>query len=617
MARPLRHQILAVSVVISLVVIAAIQYASRLTYDEELNQLQDETRAMASVVVGYLGRHLAAVDAVALGATRHPALQELDVPRAAEVLEPLLAASAPPLLRNAVLADRQGRLIAWVKPPDPEVEGQLPEEWLARAATGRVVGASPVIGGSGAPAHAVLLAYPIEKDGAITGVLGLAIHLEGLEGIISGIPLPPQSVITLSDERSVVVARSLDSALYVGRPVEASEAAVLPIDMVKPTIVRRGVDGVERVFGNAPVGRGPWLASVGIPTAVAADRSAPIYRRNYAIAIAASFLILTLSLLFARRLVQATADVGRAAERVAQGDLSPLEPKPSGLVEIDQLHQSLASMITKQREAREAIAAQVEEERRIRQEMISLQRQLIRQERLAAIGVLVSGVAHELNNPLQAILGFSELLQMQEDLPEQARADLTLIQRESARASAIIRNLSRFGRQTSEPSPVRLGDVVASVLELRQRKLEEQEVRLEVDDQSEATVPAVFTELQQVVLNFVINAEQAVRHLEPDSRRVRIRTSDARNSVRLEVEDYGNGVPSADEAKLFQPFFTTKPVGEGTGLGLSVSYGIITSHGGEIGYRRSHNGGAIFYFELPTEEKHKSTIRMRGSQLAR
>jgi C4-dicarboxylate-specific signal transduction histidine kinase len=616
MARPLRHQILAVSIVISLVVVAAIQYSSRLTYDEELNQLQDETHAMASVFVAYLSRHLAAVDAVALGATRHPALQELDVRRAAEVLEPLLAGSAAPLLRNAVLADRLGGLIAWIKPPDPGVEGQLPEEWLARAATGRVVGASPLFGGSGAPAHAVLLAYPIEKDGVIKGVLGLAIHLEALEGIISGIPLPPQSVITLSDERSVVVARSLDAARYVGRPVEASEAA-LPIDMVKPTIVRVGVDGVERVFGNAPVGRGPWLASVGIPTAVAVDRSAPIYRRNYAIAIAASFLILTLSLLFARRFVEATADVGRAAERVAQGDLSPLEPKPSGLVEIDQLQQSLASMITKQREAREAIAAQVEEERRIRQEMISLQRQLIRQERLAAIGVLVSGVAHELNNPLQAILGFSELLQMQEDLPEQARADLTLIQRESARASAIIRNLSRFGRQTSEPSPVRLGDVVASVLELRQRKLEEQEVRLEVDDQSEATVPAVFTELQQVVLNFVINAEQAVRHLEPDSRRVKIRTSDARNSVRLEVEDYGNGVPSADEAKLFQPFFTTKPVGEGTGLGLSVSYGIITSHGGEIGYRRSHNGGAIFYFELPTEEKHKSTIRMRGSQLAR
>ncbi len=616
MARPLRHHIVGFSIIISLVVIGAIHYASRLTYQEELNQLQAETRAMAAVFVAYLDRHLEAVDAIALAATRHPAVQRLDAREAVEMLAPLVEQPEVPLLRNALIADRSGQLIAWVHPPDADVEAHLPEAWLKEAASAPRQHVSPLLGGAGAPAHAVILTYPIERARTVIGVLGMAIHLEALEQVIASVPLPPQSVITLTDQRSVVVARSLDAARYVGRPVEASEDLQL-IDEVEANTLRLGVDGVERVYGNHVVSRGPWLASVGIPTQVASTRSAPTYRRNFAIAVAASFLILGLSLLFARRIVAATAHVSRAAERVAQGDLSPLEPTPTGLVEMDQLQQSLASMITKQREAREAIAAQVEEERRIRQEMISLQRQLIRQERLAAIGVLVSGVAHELNNPLQAILGFSELLQMQENLPEQARADLSLIQRESARASAIIRNLSRFGRQTTEPSPVRLGDVVASVLELRQRKLEEQQVRLEVEDQSEATVPAVFTELQQVVLNFVINAEQAVRHLEPASRSVKIRTSDARNSVRLEVEDYGNGVPSADEAKLFQPFFTTKPVGEGTGLGLSVSYGIITSHGGEIGYRRSRNGGAIFYFELPTEEKHKSTIRMRGSQLAR
>jgi len=189
---------------------------------------------------------------------------------------------------------------------------------------------------------------------------------------------------------------------------------------------------------------------------------------------------------------------------------------------------------------------------------------------------------------------------LHEELPESVRHDLALIRRESTRASGIIRNLQRFGRQTTEPSPVKLSDVVASVLELRQRKIESQDVRLDIDDQSEATVSAVFTELQQVVLNFLINAEQAVSRLDPARRRILIRTSDGRNSTRLEVEDYGDGVPVGDEPKLFQPFFTTKPVGEGTGLGLSVSYGIITSHGGEIGYRPSHTGGAIFFFELPT-----------------
>jgi C4-dicarboxylate-specific signal transduction histidine kinase len=147
---------------------------------------------------------------------------------------------------------------------------------------------------------------------------------------------------------------------------------------------------------------------------------------------------------------------------------------------------------------------------------------------------------------------------------------------------------------------VKLSDVLASVLELRQRKIESQGIDLEIEDQSEAVVLAVFTELQQVVLNFLINAEQAVAPLEEARRRIRIRTTDGRNSARLEVEDDGNGVPVGDEPKLFQPFFTTKTVGEGTGLGLSVSYGIITSHNGEIGYRHAHSGGALFFFELPT-----------------
>ena len=115
----------------------------------------------------------------------------------------------------------------------------------------------------------------------------------------------------------------------------------------------------------------------------------------------------------------------------------------------------------------------------MREELESLQRQVIRQERLAAIGVLVSGVAHELNNPLQAILGFAELLQLRDGpAAGDVARELALIQKESARASAIIRNLSRFSRQqTTEPSPVRLRDVVASVVELRQRKLEEERHR--------------------------------------------------------------------------------------------------------------------------------------------
>ena len=183
---------------------------------------------------------------------------------------------------------------------------------------------------------------------------------------------------------------------------------------------------------------------------------------------------------------------------------------------MEQLQSSFIDMLTKLREAQEAVAAQVVEERRIREELQLLQRQLIRQERLAAIGVLVSGVAHELNNPLQAILGFADLLQMRKDLPPHVVEELALIQKESERANAIIRNLSRFSRQqTADPSSVRLRDVVASVVELRKRKLDEQGIELEVRESHDATVMAVFAELQQVTLNFMVNAEQAVMERVP------------------------------------------------------------------------------------------------------
>jgi C4-dicarboxylate-specific signal transduction histidine kinase len=145
-------------------------------------------------------------------------------------------------------------------------------------------------------------------------------------------------------------------------------------------------------------------------------------------------------------------------------------------------------------------------------------------------------------------------------------------------------------------------EVIASVVELRQRRLQEQGIILELHEEGSHLVRAIFAELQQVLLNFVTNAEQAIVAARPARRRIVIRTADVDERLRVEVEDSGPGVAPENESKLFQPFFTTKPVGEGTGLGLSVSYGIIQSLGGEIGYRRAAAGGALFYVELPAHQ---------------
>jgi two-component system NtrC family sensor kinase len=137
------------------------------------------------------------------------------------------------------------------------------------------------------------------------------------------------------------------------------------------------------------------------------------------------------------------------------------------------------------------------------------------------------------------------------------------------------------------------------VVELRQRRLESERIELRIENSSTQPVMAVLTELQQVVLNFVVNAEQAILQSGRIPARVTIRTADRDACVVLEVEDTGPGVKPEDEPHLFEPFFTTKPVGQGTGLGLSISYGIIESIGGKIGYRPALASGSIFYFELP------------------
>jgi C4-dicarboxylate-specific signal transduction histidine kinase len=432
--------------------------------------------------------------------------------------------------------------------------------------------------------------------GAVVVYLERGLDVKALQTVIQEIPLPEGAVITVTDDQSTVLARSVSPERYVGRRVEESP---LPAARVPALAQRTGVDGVERVWANDAYPGWPALVSVGIPTAVAWDRVAPIFRRNLGIAAGLALFTIVLQVVFLRGYMHAFDRAKVFAARVASGDLSPVRSMKMPSREMEEVQRSVVVMIDRMREARENIAAQMAEERRMRLALESLQQQVIRQERLAAIGVLVSGVAHELNNPLQAILGFAELLQMRGDLPPEVNQELALIQKESARASAIIRNLSRFTRQhNAQAAPVRLRDVISSVVELRQRRLERAGIGLHVAQSGDPIVMAVFAELQQVVLNFVINGEQVVlQHLPPHRIEMRVFERDRRGC--LEVQDSGGGVPPEHEAKLFQPFFTTKPVGEGTGLGLSVSYGIIQSLGGTIGYRRAAEGGAIFFFELP------------------
>jgi C4-dicarboxylate-specific signal transduction histidine kinase len=239
------------------------------------------------------------------------------------------------------------------------------------------------------------------------------------------------------------------------------------------------------------------------------------------------------------------------------------------------------------------------ESQRQLEELKLTQAQLIRAEKLSAVGELASGVAHEINNPLTTILGQSHLLLASGDVKEAARDRLNIIAEETSRAARIVQNLLMFARHyTPERRPCSLADQVRRVLELKAYQLRQDDVEIRTEFTPCPPVYADENQIQQVLLNLVQNAHQAMaRQAPPHILTVRVRPVDG--GGRIEVLDTGPGIPPDVLPKIFDPFFTTKPPGDGSGLGLSVSYGIISEHSGRLWGENRPDGGAAFIVELP------------------
>jgi PAS domain S-box-containing protein len=230
-----------------------------------------------------------------------------------------------------------------------------------------------------------------------------------------------------------------------------------------------------------------------------------------------------------------------------------------------------------------------------------LQEQLIQSEKMSAIGQLVSGVAHELNNPLAGISAFAQLLLTEKRFPPDQRTAAEMIYAEARRASRIVQNLLTFARQHKpERTPTSTNQVLDDTLELRGYELRVRgiEVVRDYDDALPDTM-ADAHQLQQVFLNLITNAEQAMEKRHRDAQRLTVRTRRAGGVIRTEIEDTGPGIPPNLIERIFNPFFTTKPTGSGTGLGLSISLGIVREHEGRIWAENAPTGGARFVVELP------------------
>ncbi|MCK4723077.1 MAG: PAS domain S-box protein, partial [Dehalococcoidia bacterium] len=257
------------------------------------------------------------------------------------------------------------------------------------------------------------------------------------------------------------------------------------------------------------------------------------------------------------------------------------------------------------------IGRDITERKQMEEERKELEQKAQVASRLATVGLLASGVGHEINNPLTAVVGYSQLL-MQEDLPEDIKEQLATINEGAQRVASIVKKLLAFARyQKPERTYASINDTVATTLDLLAHQLKTSNIQTNLQLDPDLPPTMVDTgQLQQVFLNLIINAETEMR-LAHGKGELSMKTDKVDNTIRISFADNGPGIAEDNLEKIFDPFFTTREVGEGTGLGLSICHEIITEHGGRL-YAQSKPGkGATFIVELPVvaEDKHPQAAK--------
>ena len=246
------------------------------------------------------------------------------------------------------------------------------------------------------------------------------------------------------------------------------------------------------------------------------------------------------------------------------------------------------------------IARDITQRKKMEEEKKELEQKSQLASRLATVGEMASGVAHEINNPLTGVIGFSQLLAQREDIPEDTKQQLEIIAEGSQRVASIVSRLLAFARQHKpEQSYIDINELLENTLKLRAYEIRTSDIELSTRlDSALPRTMADGAQLQQVFLNIIINAETEMKEVHGKGKLV-VKTEAIDDTIRISFKDNGPGISPENLDRLFDPFFTTREVGKGTGLGLSICHGIITEHNGKI-YARSNSGkGATFVVELP------------------
>lgn len=418
------------------------------------------------------------------------------------------------------------------------------------------------------------------------------------------------SAVGVYDARGARVAQA-----GTGSALPALPAAIAPgTERLGPVLTEQGgallvvVPGAQGAHTGEPGARADEGAvAVVVRTDPSTTAASPLVRLVALYTGTVALALLFFAYVSMTRLVVKPVDqLSRAAERVASGARS-LEAPRRGARELVELGTSLAAMTERLRADEESLRAKIAEVERYAADLASAQERLVRSERLASVGRLSAGLAHEIGNPLAAILGFQELLLQGGLDAADEREFLVRMKRETERIHGVLRQMLDFARPASpprggekEPAGV-VAEAVHDVLDLVRPQKSFRDVALTAELAEDLPkVSLSRPRLVQVLLNLILNAGEAIPR---EHGRVLVRaTLGERDRVRVSVDDNGPGIAAEIRAHLFEPFVTTKAVGEGTGLGLAVCRGLVEAAGGTLSVEASPLGGARFVMDLPRDQ---------------
>lgn len=430
-----------------------------------------------------------------------------------------------------------------------------------------------------------------ELGRTVSGYVGLAAaNGQDLQPLLEA-QLGEGGVVALS-----VHAKDGRRVASAGDPSELADlpSATAPTETVKPLVTPRG----NRLLVTLPTG--DVSVAVLLSTDLTFSPASSVVRLvALYMAIVALALVFLTHVVTTRIIVRPIQELSRAASRVAGGTSRSLEAPPSGAAELDELGESLRTMTHRLRADGETLRAKVAELETLTKELAEAQESVVRTERLASVGRLAAGVAHEIGNPIAAILGLEDIL-LVDDLPKDEARDL--IQRmktETERIHRILRDLLDFARPgavaTKEVGAADVHAVASRVRSLVAPQRSARDVAIELALEAIPEVSIAEHRLEQILLNLVLNAVEAARGVDG---KVWIRARRDGENVIIDVDDNGTGISEEVRERLFEPFVTTKEVGHGTGLGLAVCRGLLAEVGGTIIGENRPEGGARFRITL-------------------